>query len=71
MTFAVTSNSFKDGDYLGQAHILSADFGSVAPAAINRHISRGLERRQEQRASPSRASTRMRPPAAASGIGWW
>ena len=27
MTFAVTSNSFKDGDYLGQAHILSADFG--------------------------------------------
>ncbi|MGA2125423.1 MAG: YbhB/YbcL family Raf kinase inhibitor-like protein [Xanthobacteraceae bacterium] len=27
MTFTVRSNSFKDGDYLGQAHILSADFG--------------------------------------------
>jgi len=27
MTFTVKSNSFKDGDYLGQAHILSADFG--------------------------------------------
>jgi Raf kinase inhibitor-like YbhB/YbcL family protein len=27
MAFTVTSNSFKDGDYLGAAHILSADFG--------------------------------------------
>jgi Raf kinase inhibitor-like YbhB/YbcL family protein len=27
MTFAVRSNNFKDGDYLAQAHILSADFG--------------------------------------------
>src|ERR1700704_1620649 len=27
MTFTVTSNSFKDGDYLGKDHILSADFG--------------------------------------------
>ena len=27
MAFAVSSNSFKDGDYLGSAHILSADFG--------------------------------------------
>jgi len=27
MTFTVKSSSFKDGDYLGQAHILSADFG--------------------------------------------
>ena len=27
MTFKVTSDSFKDGDYLAQAHILSADFG--------------------------------------------
>jgi Raf kinase inhibitor-like YbhB/YbcL family protein len=27
MTFAVRSNSFKDGDYLPNAHILSADFG--------------------------------------------
>jgi Raf kinase inhibitor-like YbhB/YbcL family protein len=27
MAFAVSSNSFKDGDYLGKAHILSADFG--------------------------------------------
>ena len=27
MTFTVESNSFKDGDYLAQAHILSADFG--------------------------------------------
>src|ERR1700682_1831174 len=27
MAFAVGSNSFKDGDYLGKDHILSADFG--------------------------------------------
>jgi Raf kinase inhibitor-like YbhB/YbcL family protein len=27
MAFSVKSNSFKDGDYLGQEHILSADFG--------------------------------------------
>src|SRR5262249_24018871 len=27
MAFTVRSNSFKDGDYLANAHILSADFG--------------------------------------------
>ena len=27
MTFTVRSNSFKDGDYLPNAHILSAEFG--------------------------------------------
>ena len=27
MAFKVTSNSFRDGDYLGADHILSADFG--------------------------------------------
>ena len=27
MGFAVTSDSFKDGDYLGKDHILSADYG--------------------------------------------
>jgi Raf kinase inhibitor-like YbhB/YbcL family protein len=27
MTFKLTSNNFKDGDYLGADHILSADFG--------------------------------------------
>jgi Raf kinase inhibitor-like YbhB/YbcL family protein len=27
MAFTISSNSFKDGDYLAQAHILSADFG--------------------------------------------
>jgi Raf kinase inhibitor-like YbhB/YbcL family protein len=27
MTFTITSNSFKDGDYLAKAHILSAEFG--------------------------------------------
>ena len=27
MAFAVRSNSFKDGDYLAQEHILSADYG--------------------------------------------
>jgi Raf kinase inhibitor-like YbhB/YbcL family protein len=27
MAFKVTSDSFKDGDYLGKDHILSADFG--------------------------------------------
>ena len=28
MAFTVTSNSFKDGDYLPKDHILSADFGA-------------------------------------------
>ena len=28
MAFTVRSNSFKDGDYLANAHILSADFGT-------------------------------------------
>jgi Raf kinase inhibitor-like YbhB/YbcL family protein len=27
MTFKITSNSFRDGDYLGADHILSADYG--------------------------------------------
>ena len=27
MAFTVVSNSFKDGDYLGKDHILSANFG--------------------------------------------
>ena len=27
MAMTLTSNSFKDGDYLGQEHILSADYG--------------------------------------------
>jgi Raf kinase inhibitor-like YbhB/YbcL family protein len=27
MAFAVTSDSFKDGDYLGKDHILSSDYG--------------------------------------------
>lgn len=27
MAFTVSSDSFKDGDYLAQAHVLSADFG--------------------------------------------
>ena len=27
MAFTVTSNSFKDGDYLEKTHILSTDFG--------------------------------------------
>ena len=27
MAFTVSSNSFKDGDYLAKAHILSAEFG--------------------------------------------
>ena len=27
MTFAVASDSFKDGDYLAQDHVLSAEFG--------------------------------------------
>src|SRR5438445_11125295 len=31
MTFTVRSNSFSDGDYLANAHILSADFGFGCP----------------------------------------
>ena len=34
MAFAVSSNSFKDGDYLGKAHILSADFGFGLTSSI-------------------------------------
>ena len=44
MAFTVRSNSFKDGDYLGKEHILSADFGfgcagenkSPAPCVVGR-----------------------------------
>src|SRR3989475_10445994 len=31
MAFTVRSNSFKDGDYLANAHTLSADFGFGCP----------------------------------------
>ena len=27
MAMKLTSNSFKDGDYLGQAHVLSGEYG--------------------------------------------
>ena len=37
MTFSVTSNSFKDGDYLGKDFVLSADFGfGCAGGAVGR-----------------------------------
>jgi Raf kinase inhibitor-like YbhB/YbcL family protein len=39
MTFKVTSNSFKDGDYLAKDHILSADFGfGCAGGNVSPHL---------------------------------
>ncbi len=39
MAFTVTSNSFKDGDYLGKDHILSANFGfGCAGGNISPHL---------------------------------
>lgn len=39
MAFTVTSNSFKDGDYLAKEHILSADFGfGCAGGNISPHL---------------------------------
>ena len=35
MSFKLSSQSFRDGDYLAEAHILSKDFGSVAREAIS------------------------------------
>jgi Raf kinase inhibitor-like YbhB/YbcL family protein len=39
MAFTVSSNSFKDGDYLGKDHILSANFGfGCAGGNISPHL---------------------------------
>jgi hypothetical protein len=38
MAFTVNSNSFKDGDYLRNDFILSADSALAALAATSRHI---------------------------------
>jgi Raf kinase inhibitor-like YbhB/YbcL family protein len=39
MTFKVTSNSFKDGDYLARDHVLSADFGfGCAGGNVSPHL---------------------------------
>ena len=71
MTFSVKSNSFKDGDYLGQAHILSADFGfGCAGGNQSPHLA-WSGARLERRASPSPATIRTRRRAADFGIGWW
>ena len=72
MTFTVTSNSFKDGDYLAKDHILSADFG-FGCAGGNTVAASGLvgraRRHQELRRHllRSRRADRQR----ASGTGWW
>ena len=39
MAFTVTSNSFKDGDYLGQDFILSQDYGfGCAGGNVSPHL---------------------------------
>jgi len=70
MAFTLRSDSFKDGDYLGMDHILSADFGfGCAGGNQSPHLAWSA-RRAAPRASPSPASIRTRPRAAGSGTGW-
>jgi hypothetical protein len=44
MAFAVTSNSFKDGDYLPKDFILSADFGFGCASGNKEAVGRFAER---------------------------
>ena len=71
MAFTLTSNSFKDGDYLGKDHILSENFGfGCAGGNKSPHLKwSGAPAGTKSFASP--ASTPTRRPARASGIGWW
>ena len=81
MAFTVSSNSFKDGDYLGKDHILSENFG-FGCAGGNK--SPHLKWSGAPAGTKSFAVTlfdlvktfqgvleRTRRPAPASGIGWW
>ena len=71
MALTVTSNSFKDGDYLGNDFILSAEFGfGCAGGNRSPHIAwSGAP--PAPRASRCIATTPTRRPARASGTGWW
>jgi hypothetical protein len=51
MTLLVTSDSFKDGDYLLNDFILSADYGFGCAGGNSPRISSGRVRRREPGAS--------------------
>jgi phosphatidylethanolamine-binding protein (PEBP) family uncharacterized protein len=71
MTFTVSSNSFKDGDYLPSDFILSADFG-FGCAGGNK--SPHLQWSGVPEGTKSFAITCFDPDAptgSASGTGWW
>jgi phosphatidylethanolamine-binding protein (PEBP) family uncharacterized protein len=68
MTFTVKSNSFRDGDYLANTHILSADFGF---GCEGNNQSPHLAWSGAPAGTKSFAVTWMHLPAAASGTGWW
>ena len=61
MAFTVISNSFKDGDYLPNDFILSADFGFGCAGATSRRTFNGRTPQWGHEASPSPA---MMPPVA-------
>ena len=69
MAFTVTSNSFKDGDYLQKDFILSADFGFGCAGGNKSPISNGQERPRARKVSPSPATIPTRRPARVSGTG--
>ena len=70
MAFTVRSNSFKDGDYLGKEHILSADFGFGCAEKTSPRTLRGRARLPAPRALRSPALIPMLPRGADSGTGW-
>ncbi len=53
MSFSVTSNSFKDGDYLAKDFVLSADFGFGCAGGNKSPHLKWSARRKAPRASPS------------------
>ena len=65
MTFLVTSNSFKDGDYLPNDFILSADYGFGCAGGNKSPHLRWSGRRREPGALQSHSTIRTRPLARA------
>jgi hypothetical protein len=70
MTFRVSSNSFKDGDYLRSDSFCRPISALAALAATSRHILSGRVRQRGQKASLLLATTPTRRLAQASGTGW-
>ena len=69
MAFTVTSDSFKDGDYLAKDHVLSENFGFGCAGGNKSPHLKWSDAPAGQKASPSPASIPMRRPARASGTG--